>query len=405
MENKIFAISEEYNDYFEGEAEKQMVEELASYLAFGMEPKTTPAMWQDVEKMIRYVKRNVFSLSAEGRENAERAMRAYRIKYIIHHMKKTEIMEMLNKFFAKPDEEHPHKSLAALLFEKFHTDVDNLVLVQEKRVVKTEDLENFNKAFDAIFEYPAWVEFDDAATEMIYKKILNDELSDEQIDYFLGASDDLKDYDKLYPVVKHVLMTTKNAHTYWVAGDVLNIIWVAASENEKTEEWIRGEIFEIFFDRLGSVWPLKNRNLIPETQDDDSRILLDAISWLNSLPDLKERLPELPKDYLPPKEFREDANAHFSECVEMFVEACEGQNFRLAAELFGELVEMAWNDKEVKKLEELYNKNFKEAMREGAMNGEEHAALKIAAAGVKSAKEYVASIKREQKNLEKLIKK
>ena len=405
MENKIFTISEEYDDYFVSDAEKQMVEELAAYLTLGIERKTTPEMWQDVEKLIRYVKRKVFSLDIEEKDNAEKAMQFYCTKYIIHHMKKTEIMEMLNKFFAEPDEEHPKKPLSGLLMEKFHTDVDNLILIQEKRIVKAKDLEDFDKSFNAIFEYPAWVEFDDEATDLIYKKILNNELTDEQIDYFLGSGDDMKNYDKLYPVVKHILMTTKNAHTYWVAGDVLNIIWAAASLDDKTEQWIRDEIFEIFFARLGSVWPLKNRNLIQMEEDDDSKILLDAISWLDSLPDLKKRLPELPKDYLPPKEFRESADVHFSECVEAFVGACERKNCHLAAGLFGELVEMALKDKEVKKLEELYKKDFKEVVRDGALNEDERRiALEVAMDGIESAKDYVASMKREQKNIAKLAK-
>ena len=85
--------------------------------------------------------------------------------------------------------------------------------------------------------------------------------------------------------------------------------------------------------------------------------------------------------------------------------ACKRKNCHLAAGLFGELVEMALKDKEVKKLEELYKKNFKEVVHEGALNEDERRiALEVAMDGIESAKDYVASMKREQKNIAKLAK-
>lgn len=291
---KDFIIPDHYDYLFENLESKYLAERLVRYLLFDIKPTITPAHWQDVGIFIRYKKRNVQSITDEQDTNANFAILLYHIKYIIEHLTKNQILQILNQFFTQPTDHH--KSIFELFDQKFHAPVTSLFLTQEKLTITADHVKNL-KNFDKLFAYPGWIEFTDEANEIIFKKILNNEFTDNQIDYYLGASDELHHYDQWFEPLKHILNTTQNAHVFWTAGDCLAIIWKAVPEDEKSQKWFRDQLYEIFWPRVGSVWPLKNEDIIDFDYNDEARILKDSINWLRVLDDLKERLPELGKDY------------------------------------------------------------------------------------------------------------
>ena len=288
---KHFIIPDHYNYLFENLESKFLTERLVRYLLFDIKPNITPAIWQDVEIYIRCKKRNIQSLSDEKVSNANYAILLYHIKYIIEHLKKSEIIKVLNRFFAQ--DPNDHKSVFELFDQKFHAHVESLFLTQEKLIIGKDDLKNFDK----YFAYPGWIEFTDEANEIVFKKILNNEYTDDEIDYFLGASDGLHNYDQWFEPLKHILRTTRSAHVFWTAGDCMSVIWRAVPEDEKSQKWFKDQLFEICWPRVKSTWPLLNEDKINFDQSDETRILKDSIGWLRVLDDLKERLPELGKDY------------------------------------------------------------------------------------------------------------
>ena len=297
-------ISGDYAWRFRDDEESRLFASiLLEYVVFDTKPKITPAIWQDVEIFIRYMRRDVWSLEDWQRENATRGIMLYRVKYVIEHLTKTEIIEIFNQFYKDTD-----STFLKLFEKKFHAPIDSLFLVQEKRVVTKDKINDF----DQLFKYPAWLEFDDTANQAVFHKIYKNELTDEQIDYFLGASDDINDYVEWFKVAKHILLNTKNAHTFWTAGDVLSIIRRAVPEDDKSQKWLNDQIFEIFWPRVKNVWPMLNQAKIDFDYDEETKILKDSIGWLETLSDLKERLPELGKDYelinykTPEKEFAYD---------------------------------------------------------------------------------------------------
>ena len=291
---KDFIIPDYYDYLFDNLESKYLTERLARYTIFDIKPQITPAHWQDVEIFIRHEKRNVQSITDEQETNANFAILLYHIKYVIEHLTKAEIVKVLNQFFTQPSDNH--KSIFELLDKRFHAPAESLFLTQEKLTITESDIKDF-KNFDKLFEYPGWIEFTDEANTKIFEKILNNELTDTEIDFFLGASDELRHYDQWFEPLKHILETTHNAHTFWTAGDCLAIIWKAVPEDEKSQKWFKDQLFEIFWPRVGSVWPLKNEDKIDFNQNDETQILKDSISWLRVLDDLRERLPELGKDY------------------------------------------------------------------------------------------------------------
>lgn len=293
-------IPEYYKRVLRGAEDEIFVSRLIGYVVYNIKPNFSPAIWQDAMKYIRMRKRDVWALDNETMEFAIEAITSYRIKFLGERLGKEGVLELLNKLFSGENMWSKVRNIDQIIEAKLHAPLDSFIFVQEKRIVAKEDL----KDFDKLFEYPCWLEFDKEARQEIYKRILDGALTDEQIDYYLGTSEKHEHYVELYPVVKHVLKTTNNPHTFWTAGDVLNLIWITAPE--EMNGWFKDEIFSIFWPRVGNVWPIAHRGEIREMRES---ILTDSIGWLMSLNDIKERLPELKGAKLDtPNEMKDEFN-------------------------------------------------------------------------------------------------
>lgn len=395
MEYRQIILPERLNFRFLDEAEKTFVVALMEYLIYGTVPQTTPAQWQDMEIFIRYMKRDVWNVSQIQRDHAQEALEVYRVKYVIQHLTKMEILELLNEFFNMGN----RQPIYSLLEKKLHAPLDDLLLIQEKRIVTKDDLSKL----DEIFAYPAWIAFDDEAKEVLCEKILAGELSDEQVDYVLGASDDVKPCDLWYKIAKHLLMTTKNAHLFWIAGDVLNIVWKMAPDDEKTQKWFRDEIFEIFWPRVGSVWPILHKNLVEPDAADSGKILYDAIGWLESLCDLKERLPELGEDYkLPEHPSDEEEFAGIEGRLRGMIDA--GADAAEMLEVFCQSIELVYSERMRERLEKIVDEKLVPAVKSKAEESEAKQMLKLIERGMAYTKKYLADVAHEQENIAQMIK-
>lgn len=384
-------IPASYDYLFDIVAEKLFAEYLVRYILFDEKPIATPALWQDAVIYIRFRQRDVWSLNEEQIKNAKYAILTYKVIYTIEHLKKPEILKTLNQFFAQTTEKH--EGIFELFEQKFHAPLDSLLFTQEKLTVTRDMADNL----DQLFAYPCWLDFTDEANQLIFDKILQDKLSDEQIDYFLGASDDITHYDQWFKVAKHVLKTTHDSHVFWTAGDILSIIWKAVPSDEKSQKWFRDEVFDIFWPRVGSVWPLLNEDKIDFERDEDSRILRDSIGWLQVLEDINERLPELGDGYVifehdtDPDEFAR----HESTLLKKL--GSNDKNIDELLNLFFILTDYAYDDASVSKLQAIAEDKLIPLV-ESTPNAPTNA-IKLARRAVKHAKTYVANLARERKNL------
>ena len=354
----LMEIPEQFKDRFDSYDEEFLASALTSYVIYDANLVVTPAIWQDAEIHIRYLKRDVWHLTQQQLENAKSAKMLYCIKYIMEHLKKMEIVEILNALFDDDNIGKNRKTINQLLEKKFLAPVGDLIYTKEKKIVTVNDL----KKIDELFAYPAWLEFDSEARQAVVKKIMNDEFTDEQISYILGATDSFSDYVELYPAIKHVLLTTKNAQTFWVAGDIFNMIWMAAPDDEKSKKWFDDEIFEIFWPRVGNVWPILNQYRIDFEESEESKIMKDAIGWLFSLSYLYERLPELKGTGV--RDGHEKIGSH----EELFVaqlkrlddEMIRKKDLDLILDLYFELTEMVEDEKELVRLKPFFETLVKE---------------------------------------------
>ena len=386
-------IPASYDYLYDAVAEKLFAEYLVRYILFDEKPIATPALWQDAVIYIRFKQRDVWSLSEEQINNAKYAILIYKDIYTIEHLKKPEILKILNQFFAQTPKKH--ESIFSLFEQKFHASLDSLLFTQEKLTVTKEMANNL----DQLFTYPCWLDFTDEANQLIFDKILQNELSDEQIDYFLGASDDIAHYDQWFKVAKHILKTTHDSHVFWTAGDILSIVWKAVPSDKKSQKWFRDEIFDIFWSRVGSVWPLLNEDKIDFEHDEDSRILRDSIGWLQVLNDLNERLPELGDDY---KTYEHDVNeAGFAFHRRELLNKFEAGKISLdeAMKTFFVLTDFVYDDKTTSQLQELADDWLIPLALQSEDDSED--AIRMIGRAIKHAKTYVANLARERENIAK----
>lgn len=399
MDHSLLYISDSYNYLFVDQIDKNFAESLLESVITGVKPKTSPALWQDVEIYIRYLKRNVWSLDEESLVNARDALMVYRIKYILENLKKSEIITIFNKLFSQERGDPNNKTLARLFKDKFHTSIDDLILTQEKITIGPSQIENF----DQIFAYPRWIEFSNEAIELIFEKILHNELSDEQIDYFLGAADDFKNYDEWFKIAKYILCTTHDSHVFWVAGDIINIIWKATPTDTKYQKWFKDQIFEIFWPRVGSIWPMLNQDKIDFDADEDSKILHDSISWLESLDDLKERLPDLGQDYtLINHQSPEEEFAWAEGYLLGAIDSKESSVDELLDKFF-ELSDLTYSRSSVRRLEQIANTNLIPLIKNSMDVAHQDEKISLIERAVRHAKQYAANLETEKANLVKLI--
>ena len=388
-------IPASYDYLYDTVAEKLFAEYLVRYILFDEKPIATPALWQDTVIYIRFKQRDVWSLSEEQINNAKYAILIYKVIYTIEHLKKPEILKILNHFFVQTSKKH--EGIFSLFEQKFHASLDSLLFTQEKLTVTKEMANNL----DQLFLYPCWLEFTDEANQLIFDKILQNELSDEQIDYFLGASDDIVHYDQWFKVAKHILKTTHDSHVFWTAGDVLSIIWKAVPSDKNSQKWFRDEVFDIFWPRVNNIWPLLNEDKIDFEHDEDSRILRDSIGWLQVLDDLNERLPELGDDY---KTYEHDVNeAGFAFHRRELLNKFEAGKISLdeAMKTFFVLTDFVYDDKTTSQLQELAD-DWLIPLSEQSENDFEDA-IKMIRRAIKHAKTYVANLARERENITKNI--
>ena len=392
-------LSNQFDYLFDDGEDKALVDCLARYIITGDHLITTPALWQDVAIFIRYKKRDVWSLSDEQLDNAKRAIFIYRVKYITEHLSKQDIVKCLNKFYSQRNDPHydpNYRNPASRYFnQKLHAPVDSLFLTQEKLIIDKPDLKNFDK----LFAYPCWIEFTVAAIDQITDQILANKLTDEQIDYFLGAADDTKNYNKWFKVTKYILQTTNDPHVFYTAGDILAIIRRAVPSDAKSQKWFNDQLFEIFWPRVGSIWPLQHEELINEGA---TEILTDSISWLHTISDIKDRLEELDDDFIMIDFNTDDADFKAQKSALYKIIQDKACNPTGALDLFFDLAYIATSPETTKELREFAETEFIPFIKTTEVGTK--TVISLINKAVKHAETYQQTLARERQNLAKLIK-
>lgn len=224
-----------------------------------------PRVWQDTMIWLRLINRQINHLDSLEVIDGRVAILAYMGKYELEHPGEKDIEDLLTVFY------NP----------------------MQPTVIDVGDLKNF----DSFFEYPCRIEFTPKAHEEIVQRILHDKMSSKQIDFYLGTEESSEfGYSKLYPALKHILLTASDEHLFWTASDVLAIIWRLLPDSDKEpDSWFNKELYDIF-------WPRVENNRL-RLLTSENIIFNDSLSWIVNdpacrrlNPELWKRLEEIAKD-------------------------------------------------------------------------------------------------------------
>ena len=276
-----------HGDYFvDSEAEDLVYMLLASTTCKDI---SKPAIWQDAQIYLRTLDKRLYCIDEEAIQNGKNALNSYRAKYAMKKLGRHGIRKLLERFFDFNQLEANAGNFIKMLNKTLGEDIQEMFLNQSPIYVGIDDLDKFNTFFD----YPKWIEFTPEANDEIIRRILHNEMTNEQIDFYLGAEHETTELYKLYPALKHIIKTTPDSHLFWTAGDMLAIIWrLLPAENKKLDKWFNKELYDIFWSRIEDVNQIKSYQGL-KLSGDKKRIFDDALGWIVNNPSLKTLNPEL----------------------------------------------------------------------------------------------------------------
>ncbi len=267
---------------------KSYVEELLHDLCYGNRSITrddvSASDWQDAMIYLRYKNLRILDLGDDLFERGGKALQNYQILYILETYGEEKVKLLADEYFRKY---YYCEDISILGFigEELGEDFSQkFVKQQEPRSINESDLEK--TSFLNFYKYPEWIRFSPDANMKIISKILHDELAGEEVNYYLGTNETLEDCTKIYPAIKHILQTTNSYKLFHVAGSALNTIWGSLLEdNEKLEEWLQGEIYNIFWPRIRSIRRLQNSKELKFINSDEEDIFNNEVDWVLGLND------------------------------------------------------------------------------------------------------------------------
>ena len=146
------------------------------------------------------------------------------------------------------------------------------------------------------FKYPQLVNFSTAADRQIQKEIISGEYNRNFIAFYLCnymQVADYKKYSNVLPAVVSILknLTIKNDedyNLYWMACDLLNYFWkTLPGEDAGLNNAMEKLVYELFWPRVGDVWPIKNRNRIKYVNEPEKDEFEEALGWVLCLDGVK----------------------------------------------------------------------------------------------------------------------
>ncbi|MBQ9020372.1 hypothetical protein IJ096_03590 [Candidatus Saccharibacteria bacterium] len=262
----------------------------------------SPARWQDIQILDRY-NQNIFLVFTQDQaHSALMAIGYYHARYAIEHLSKETISKIVKKYvFTTPQDDEDltiwqqatedtairlYADLSKALKEP---DFKNMFMKLEPKTVTVAMLKDFKE----VVKYPARLKFTKAAQEKIEEQILANKLPARTADYYLGSFATYTDSAKQLSIVEHIIKNTTDQHLLWTAGDILNMIWKSLPEDEYLQSSFRRKVYNLYWPRINSTWPIVNYQKIEFKSEIDQQIFDDALGWIFSLKDIDKHNPSI----------------------------------------------------------------------------------------------------------------
>lgn len=307
----------------------------------------TGADWFDLTIMdylgaiayIQHLNGMKYILNQEDLSNCRGALQKYRLKYLVEKIG----WNKLNKFFAdfaSSEETTLFKNLSKLIGEPINK------LFAKVEIIKS-NFDEINIANEhniaSLFAYrPVLVDFSGEANTKIIAKIQALSPSSLRADagsvaFFLANYLLHEDKWPLTDVLPAAIYVVRNiplddfnlTHTdqlLWVAGEIINDAWKFLAEDEDKQEKYRDLVYETYWPRIGSLWPIVNYNQFKFKDPVADKMFNDILGFVICLDDLTDRNPgfrEYLGNYTPKKRY-----AHEMVRRKAFTESLDGLSAR-----------------------------------------------------------------------------
>ncbi len=254
----------------------------------------TTQEWIAGVNYIKYLNHNTFLRMTESELDYKRNLNIYRVNYVLDNVPLTKIVHFIYDFF-----EYKHLSqnicafyprLNALLGE----DIREKYLQLETINVSLKSFQESKRPVD-FFKEPKLVNFSTAADKEIQKQIIAGKYDRDFVAFYLCNYMQVADYKKYSDILPAVISIIKNIeindaddyHLFWIASDVLNEFWKLTSiEDKDLQIEIERLIYDIYWSRIGDVWPIMHRKELSFNNEAQARVFEESTSWLTNIRNL-----------------------------------------------------------------------------------------------------------------------
>ena len=254
---------------------------------------------------LKHISGEDYILNWNALSNCQTAINKYRLKYIVDKIG----WNKLDAIFAKVVKAKSKKLFSYIekeLGEKVEDIYSTLETIKSDRtsidVIQPDNLEN-------LFNRPVLVEFTKTAHNTIIKNIVNRSGNSfnpdaKSIAYYLTnyiLNEDNLSYADVIPAVAHIVESMPDddynqTHTddlFWICGEIIDRAWRYLEENKATQKKYRNLVYELYWPRVGSLWPVINRDRFNFKHASANKIFDDSLSFAMSLEDITERNTEV----------------------------------------------------------------------------------------------------------------
>lgn len=306
---------DELEDYFEKNQFKSSSDEAHFYEQYLNQIKRTDAGtgWIDLTafdyyKAVGYLKHlsgEDYILNEGDISEGASALSKYRLVYVSSKIG----WNKLDKIFAQMVNSKAldlSKRVKKVLGEEIGSIITSLETIKSDHTgLRVFDADNLEK----LFSRPVLVDFPKATHTKIIKDIM--ERSGQSfnpdgkaIAYYLAnylLNEDKLPYSDILPAVAHIVETMpdddfNNTHTdelFWLCGQILDQSWRYLEEDDKVQKKYRDMMYQLYWPRVGSLWPVLHRDEFYFKHESASKIFEDSLSFVMSLEDITERNDEI----------------------------------------------------------------------------------------------------------------
>lgn len=256
-------------------------------------------------KYLRHLSGKDYLLNWEDVLDSRDALNKYRLKYVVDRLGQNQ----LDAIFAKLV-----KTKSAKLFPTIEKSLGEKVddIYGALEVIKPDHIAAKDLTPDKLeqlFSRPVLIDFSKSAHAAIIKDIIDRPGNSfnpdaKPIAYYLAnylLNEDKLPYSDILPAVVHIVSVMpdddfNHTHTdelFWLCGEIIDRAWRYLKEDKDIQEKYRDLIYEIYWPRVGSLWPVLNRDRFEFKYSSAEKIFDDSLSFVMSLDDITERNAEI----------------------------------------------------------------------------------------------------------------